>query len=835
MTDIREHIRRQLDLEDEGRGIGRMRYRSRDLPWKTEAGAMDEEANLPPGRQFLKVVCEPTAAAIRQFLEEACSGKAGRRHVAADFLLLAEPNEAAYLTARVLINASTAVVTLQNTAINVANAIIENLEMQGFRDINKKGYKGFLKAQEKRGFSRQRRAAVKKLFAAEGCQIDLAHNEKVTLGTKCIELLVEATGLFSIDRENRTRGWVYIIRPTEAIQKWLDEQHARCELLNPMLMPMVVRPRRWRSPTYGGYLTPRPGVRFVKQRNNAYHEELRSMDISNVYAAVNHIQDTAWRINPHILRVLEALWDSGSTLGGLPQREPDPIPSKPVDIDTNEAAREAWKREAARAYTRNAELISGRIAMHQKLWVARKFSEEPAIYFPHELDFRGRVYPTPAALTPQGDDTSKGLLMFAEGKPLGAKGGMWLAIHIANLFGVDKVSFQKRLDWTWANTDAILAAADDPFGNRLWVEADSPFCALAACIEWAGFIREGDGYISHLPIALDGSCSGLQHFSAMLRDPVGGEAVNLTPSAEPQDVYKRVGAKAQEMADADDETYARRWPNIAGKKSKAGEEEVELDQFRKVWANGSVSRSIAKRPTMTYCYSATRFGMQKMVLQTLNEIDLERSLRGEGPYLGGASNYHAATWMSYALWEAISEVVVAAAEAMDWLRQAARVASEADLPIWWTTPVGLPVLQEYKAQEGHRVKAHWAGQRVDLMIHVEGSHLDKRAQANGIAPNFVHSLDASHLMLVALGAKRRSIHSMAVIHDSFGTHACDTDLLADILRDTFVEQYTPDVLGAFRDELKRQLPEELQEQLPPPPKPGSLNLHEVRASSYVFA
>ena len=321
----------------------------------------------------------------------------------------------------------------------------------------------------------------------------------------------------------------------------------------------------------------------------------------------------------------------------------------------------------------------------------------------------------------------------------------------------------------------------------------------------------------------------------MLRDPIGGAAVNLTVSDKPQDVYKQVAAKAQEMADASDEEYARRWPQLAGKKTRAGEQEINLDDYRKCWSNFPVSRSIAKRPTMTYCYSATRFGMQKMILQTLRELDKEREAKGEGPYLGGVDNYHASTWLSYAMWEAISEVVVAASEAMQWLRDAAKVASEADLPIWWTTPVGLPILQEYKALEGQRVKAHWAGQRVDLLIHTETSSLDKRAQANGIAPNFVHSLDASHLMSVALRAREKGVNSLAVIHDSFGTHAADTDLLAEILRETFIEQYTPDVLGRFYEELKSQLPDELADKLPAPPKAGTLDLNEVRASAYIFA
>ena len=35
----------------------------------------------------------------------------------------------------------------------------------------------------------------------------------------------------------------------------------------------------------------------------------------------------------------------------------------------------------------------------------------------------------------------------------------------------------------------------------------------------------------------DGSCNGLQHYAAMGRDQLGGEAVNLTPSDKPRDTY----------------------------------------------------------------------------------------------------------------------------------------------------------------------------------------------------------------------------------------------------------------------------------------------------------
>jgi DNA-directed RNA polymerase len=822
MTIIRDLIRRQLELEDEQRALGAHRYRNGKLPWKPEAGSMDEQANLPPGKQLLKLAVEPTEAAFRAFLDEVNAGKAGKRHSAADVLTLSDPTDAAYLTVRVLVNHCAAGETpAQRVAVAVADAIIHNLEFNSFREINRVGYKGFLKAQAKKGYSRQRQSAVKKLLTKEGAMMSVPEDRRVNMGMLCIEKAVEATGLFALDRIGAGRTTRLVFRPTETLLDWLDKQHARCELLEPVHMPMVIRPRRWRSPTYGGYLTPRPGNLLVKQRNPNYAQELRNVDMPRIYDAINHIQDTPWAINTGVLAVMDAIWSEGGSLGGLPSREDEPLPPRPDDIDTNEDAKRDWKAAAAQVYQANASMLSSRLSVHTGLWVARKFATEEAIYFPHEMDFRGRVYPIPTfGPNPQGSDWQKALLHFAHGKPLGLQGFRWLMIHIANLFGVDKVSFEDRVSWVAENTDALIDSGENPLdGQRFWTTADSPFCALAACMEFAEAVRMDNPelYVSRIPVALDGSCSGLQHFSAMLRDSVGGSAVNLLPSETPQDIYGRVAAMAQAEADAN--------PVI---EVKLGDETITMPN---PWMNGKVTRKIAKRPTMTFCYSATRFGMQGMILQTLREIDRDS---GQS-YLGGADNYHASIWLSHVLYSSIRRTVVAAATAMDWLREVAKIAASGGLPLWWTTPNGLPILQEYKVVEGDRVKVHWNGQPVKLMLVKDGEKIDSRAQANGVAPNFVHSLDASHLQSVALAARERGIRHLAMIHDSFGTHAADTDLLSQLLRDTFIDQYSGNVLGDLYDELKEQLPEELAEQLPQPPAFGDLDLQVIRAAAYTFA
>lgn len=830
-TDARALIRRQLDLEEEAYSLGAIRYRqARPLPWRTpeDNPAVDEEANLPPGQQLIKLAVEPTAALIREKVEAAREGAAGRRFAALKWLEEIAPEEVAYLAARVAVNFAIRGSTLQTAAIELARAIIDHVEMSLFAKKNKAGYNGLIRSTygQTRG-SRKRRDALKKLLSKEGAKLEISQSEKLHLGSFALETLVEATDFFTIELEPFRRGdKAYTIRATEAVEKWLERQHARCELLEPMWMPMVVRPRRWRSPTVGGYLSSTSG-RIVRQLvkppgkllgdghslNRTYLAELRELDLSKVYEGVNHVQETAWAINAGVFKVVREVWDSGGTIAGLPPRDDLPMPPKPLDMETNPEAMAKWKREAAIVHSDNAKNRSLRLGIQQRLWMAERFSQEEAFWFPHSMDFRGRLYPIPGAtgFSPQSDDLGKALLKFHEGKPLGEAGAYWLAVHIANLFGVDKVSFKERVEWTYAHSREIIDSAVQPLdGERFWLMADSPWMALAAAQEFVGYLEQGPDFVSHIPIPLDGSNSGLQHFSAMLRDPVGGAAVNLLPADKPQDVYDRVATKAHAIVSNDEDPMAAVWV-------------------------GKINRKIAKRPTMTFVYSATRFGMHEMILDTLRGLDAERAERGEGPYLDGEDNYSAAMYLSHILFGAIGEVVSAAQGAMDWLRAVAKIAADAGHSLQWTTPDGLLVRQSYRLLHANRVRVHWQGRQIKVTLGAVSSALDGRAQANAVAPNFVHSLDAAHLRAVARAARTAGIDSLAVIHDSFGTHAADTDTLVGLLRDTFVEQYDDDILVRFYEEAKAQLPEPWSEQVPPPPEKGSLDLSMVKYAPYLFA
>ena len=114
------------------------------------------------------------------------------------------------------------------------------------------------------------------------------------------------------------------------------------------------------------------------------------------------------------------------------------------------------------------------------LQVARSLKDEVAIYYPHNLDFRGRAYTIHPHLNHLGADNVRGLLVFSTAKPLGRDGLRWLRIQASNLYGngVDKLSLEGRDNFLKDNIDRVLDCANAPLdGSRWWLEAEDPWQA----------------------------------------------------------------------------------------------------------------------------------------------------------------------------------------------------------------------------------------------------------------------------------------------------------------------------------------------------------------------
>lgn len=804
---IDEKLQRQLQLEEEQVEIGIKKYRDQLLT--------TSPADMPPGMALVHRCMKPLCAAIEDFkLPRRGGRKLGHTR---KFFDLFETEEIAFITARRIIESITDTEPVQRTAIQIAERLLQHLEYKKFKKENP----AYLAAVEKNLKSdNQNHRRIVTMFAKRKVGIEDTHwtnEEKLHLGVKLIDLFIESTGLVERIQEPGKHGKEgrFLLTASDEILQWLEKQHSRCELLNPMFLPMVVPPKDWTNPHDGGYYS--IPMTLVKTMNKETLEDLENHQMPLVYRAINGVQKTPWRINKKVLEVMKQVWESGGNLGNLPSQTEEPLPTAPWSSDEefnvlkeqNPDVIKEWKHKAARVYERRISERSKRIALATKLWIAEKFQEEPNIFFCWTLDWRGRMYPVQSYIHPQSDDQGKALLEFAEGKPLGERGVFWLKVHLANCYGVDKVSFEERVKWVEENEARILDSANNPLdGERFWSSADSPYLFLGAAMEYAGYISEGIYFLSRIPIALDGSCNGLQNFSAMLRDEVGGKAVNLLPQSKPNDIYQRVA-------------------EVLSKKVQ--EDAANGDEDALVWLN-KIDRGITKRGVMTYVYGAKKYGMKDQLLAELAKRD-----KSTATYLEVEDNFKPCTYLGNHLYDSIGQVVIAAKEAMDWLQTVAKVCSKAQVPITWVTPVGFKPHQEYFKTTSKQVATFWGSLKIKLSLAEFLPELDKRKQADGIAPNYVHSMDSSHLMLTINKCLDEGISDFCMIHDSYATHACNTDKLSELLRDAFIAQYSGDTLEEFRRQVISQLPEEFLDEIPEVPQKGGLDLEVIRESRYFFA
>lgn len=802
----KQQFARQVQLEAESLNMGVVRYRRHR--------SNKDETDLKPGMLLVNRSLDRMVDAIEVEVRALAEGKArrGKPSVYGRFFKELDPSVMAFITAKVCLNQCMKLNSpLVRTAVHIGTLLEEHQVFLQLRDAQPALYNSAQRKVKKATTAHHKRYTMRhSVRVAQEKHEDVrgltwTDREKLLLGMKLIELFIEATGLVEEIKLSEGKRNRRVIRGTPETIDWLRKLHDQCELLTPIHMPTIVPPKPWTTPLDGGYYTQASRMPLIKTDHKGTIDELFSTHMPQVYDAVNTLQDTAWRINEPVLKVIQYLRDTGSTLGGLPVKDERPLPPVPPDIERMksedpEAFRD-WKKARAEVHEANARDTSRLLALAQQVLVADKLRKEEAIYFPYQLDFRGRVYAIPTGLNPQVNDAGKAMLEFAEGVPLGEDGAFWLAVHIANLFGVDKVSLEDRVAWVHDNENELLDSAMSPLdGQRFWATADKPFCALAACFEWAGYRLTGDTYVSHLPVAMDGTCSGLQHYSALLRDPSGAAAVNLAPAAEPSDIYSVVAERVAARVDASEDPVARPW-------------------------RGKVERKIVKQPCMTFAYSATVVGMRDQIVAALKKLD------DTGGYLEGHDYFTQAQFLAPIVREEIRGLVRAASTAMDWLQDCTRKLNEQGQPIVWWTPLGLPVRQASMKSGSKAVRVLFQGQELQLRLQHKTSKLDTRGQVNGIAPNYIHSLDSAHLMLTVLDCAAEGITSFAMIHDSFGTHAGRVSELNYLLRRAFVDMYEENLLMNFYLEVGQQT----DEPLPPLPPIGDFDLKLVMESDFFFS
>lgn len=588
------------------------------------------------------------------------------------------------------------------------------------------------------------------------------------------------TGLFTWDKCNDATQLQYLA-PSEVLAEVLDDLVLNADTIE-IKPPMIVPPQKHVDMFSGGYLLSSTCKRGTYHNHQITHTMKREVaeafkKATALQDMLNKAQEVPYCINKDILAMIAEARRIGVTTG-IPSSYPAPKPEWYLDGVPKEDYTErqmddfrTWKMNMRNWYIQERARVSKLRSMVTLIQMCEEFKDESALYFPTCVDWRYRLY-FKSSLHPQGPDMQKALLSFSRAKPLGKRGLFWLKVHVATCYGYDKALFEKRAAWADANIEQIRLVASNPFNAEAFRSADSPWCFLAACIDLVNALdsESPELYESRIPVAMDATNSGQQHFAALLRDPVGGRLVNLfwEGNEEKADMYMDVKRRtdAKVAMDLDNPDFV-----------------VQANY----WRENEITRSMAKRPCMTHVYSATVRSCSEYILQSAQE----EGYRGTEEY----SLFKLAGYLSTRMKAAVEGANPAATEAMKYVQSLCYRVPAAN-HLQWKTPLGGLVINRYTESEETTVKVKSMNLTHLLVYNRNYDVNNKRKAKSGISPNWVHSLDATHLGMIISAFSG----DIMPIHDSVATHACDVDVMHSVIREQFLRLYTEhDVLQEITD------------------------------------
>ena len=578
----------------------------------------------------------------------------------------------------------------------------------------------------------------------------------------------------------------------------------------------------------GSYQEPQEVTRHIHKM----HDYLYDADAPYV-RAVEKLSQVRWAINKPILEAI------------VPPR------SEPEENDAKEQRRRSKVIEH-KFITAKAEIL--------KDW--------DGFYQSFEVDYRGRIYNTEPFLNYQSSDMAKGMLMFAEAKPMTEDGQFWLAVHTAASYNqsyhiddipewceedyasylrdegledisVDKMTLNDRAGWTMNNWDKI-------FEKKLDMKAEKPYTFLACCHEWE-YVQETG--MTKLPVAIDGSNNGWQHLGAISKDSQTGLLVGLEPVVIQKDFYVQTAKKLIELA-ADDE---------------------RLTSILKQMPMKHIRKGISKRGSMTRAYSA---GASKIAENMFFDCKAEDYHEKYGITLKDCNKFAAL------LVKAIEQVCPGPLQTMAYLQNLAQyqigkhelvggtraefkelkarrfellslkdpsddelielndvsiklnefsfelVYGNGETVIEWSTPSGFKARYENYTTVDFKSRARLNGKDIKHVMKTPTDKPDIRGFMSGISPNYIHSMDAAHMALVIADWEG----DFGAVHDSFSTHASEVDLLLQRTKEVFINMYDSD---NYFDVIRQQLTDNTDavEQ----PELGELDVHDIASSDYFFA
>lgn len=636
---------------------------------------------------------------------------------------------------------------------------------------------------------------------------DWSKKDTVVLGTNMLQVarqlgIVDIS--YKVKKINNQVRKVNTVTMDPKIMNELIRLHDQFQFLKMVYRPMLVPPIPHTEDSAGGVLTMERRKPTVGGRSKASPEHL---------ASLNTLQTTEWSINERVLEVMEVLFNRNEAECNLPAHDFEEfIFTKPYPEEGTGDEKRAWKLEKEEKYGNWYKEVQKRAQMLMRLSIAKMVSRHGFFYHAYTCDFRGRAYTLTEMLSPQSGDFDRGLLQFASPVKVTREGMYWLMVHVANCCDgmaydgdevSDKDSFDDRVRWVKRQEKHLRKISEDPYANSEWMDNDTrkknpSFQRLAAILDYVHALDTG---YSSCPVQLDGSCNGSQHWSAIMRDEDIAKLVNVCPTDKPGDLYQYVADIGTELCRVGD----TQWSQI----------------FYEHW-EARIPRKVFKRSTMCDAYGITDHGIRRYSREEghLNWVE------------DGTQKQQAVNELSAIIRQALDGALESSNDGKRYLQTLTEMASNYDKYVEWVTPSGFKAVNRYTVEEVDISKASfYRNNRLEVSVALDTDEINTAFAVQAIPPNFIHSIDAAHMMLVIGEMSLQGIKNYSFIHDSFGTSCNDVPLMRDIIVRKFYEIHLENQLEIFAKHVEGTLGFNPQVPLP---KLGTLDYSSILQSDYLF-
>lgn len=606
------------------------------------------------------------------------------------------------------------------------------------------------------------------------------------------EVLIESSDYFSTENFviSGKKKYNTSIRYTCSLSDVILEQISNQAIKSFYPLPMRTAPIDWHidedGNIKGGYET----FQYELVRANPVIKDY-SIFSQEVFDSINYIQSTPWKINKEVVKAIEKDLEMPKKEDYVKESFPSSEGAKwdvDLKLEHNLTRKQVFDIEQARKeYREKVELYNAEMKdfesavgkyrnVKMALQIANEFKDE-VIYFPHSFDFRGRVYPIPVGLNPQGSDAIKAMLVYANTKNWTVEGMDWNFAYLASLYGDDKLPFIER-----RNRGIELINAD-------YKDADEPYQFLSHQLELQKWTLD-ETYNPNTRIHLDACNSGSQFTSAITGDYEGCVATNVIP------IYDEEGNQIRQDA----------YLLVADKATKLTEDKIESSESkddRKLYnffkellvENG---RKICKVPVMVSNYGGTTGGRADILWNIFRDLGVERK------------------WISRKNAQLFAKIigssiygVLSGGKAFEYyIQQMNNLIAKSGKSVKWVTQDGFYVRHvKNKEMKSRQISCMLPGARrkTTLAKRVYSDKLSPAKMKAAISPNYIHSLDAELLRRVALSMKKSGIKDSDWIHDSFGCHPNDANLMMDITKDEFYNLVNREPLKDLDRQLRAQV------------------------------